>query len=389
MNRSQETTGMARGEQWLVVAVFALLLVLPALAGVLGMRATTTEHRALATAPGFDVASLVDADYYAEVSRWIKDRMALRGEAIALDAHMDLEFFDDSPDPQVWLGRDGWLFFDPGLRGACAERVDLVELAEGLRRTEAMLRDSGREIRWMVVPNKVALYPEHATADILRAAQCGEDRRSRFQATLESYPVAEFLDLHTAFRDVKARFDPLLFYPDDSHITPFGTAILLHQLVNSLTPGLWDARALRGPAPQRRQGDLARMIVARGPIEVETFAVQRPGVSPGESTSRDLAPGVTLRRLRTIGPEGAMISVPTFVLHDSQFNIALSMMRPYFGDVTALSWKGFDPAVVADEMASARIVVMEVVERDLYWRGTRQLGSDEFQRELARSLAER
>jgi hypothetical protein len=302
---------------------------------------------------------------------------------------MDLELFEDSPDPQVWLGRDGWLFFDPGIRGACAEDVDLVQLVEGLRRVEALLRESGREVRWMVVPNKVSLYPEHASADILRAARCAESRRVEFLATLEAHPVTDYLDLHAAFRDVKARFDPLLFYPDDSHITPFGTAILLHQAVNSLTPGLWDARALRGPAPQRRQGDLARMIVARGPIDVETFAVQRQGVSPGESSSRELAPGVTLRRLRTLGPEGGMIAAPTFVLHDSQFNIALTMMRSYFADVTALNWKGFDPALVANEMAAARIVVIEVAERDLYWRGARQLGSDEFQRELARSLAKR
>jgi hypothetical protein len=62
------------------------------------------------------------------------------------------------------------------------------------------------------------------------------------------------------------------------------------------------------------------------------------------------------------------------------------MSRTYFGDSTFLTWDGFEPQPVASEMARARIVVIEIVERDFFWRVPRQLGSPEFIQALAAAL---
>jgi hypothetical protein len=74
------------------------------------------------------------------------------------------------------------------------------------------------------------------------------------------------------------------------------------------------------------------------------------------------------------------------VIHDSQFNTAMTMMRSYFADITLVKWNDFDAHYVAAEMAAAQIVLIEVVERSFYWRVEQQLGSPELLRALKTAL---
>jgi hypothetical protein len=195
------------------------------------------------------------------------------------------------------------------------------------------------------------------------------------------------MDLYRVFKTAKEQFGRQLYFADDSHVTPLGSALIIQQLVGILRPGLWDARALRAGQPQSRSGDLAQMLVVRGPTRSEIWGVFRPQVEHGTSENEEIAPGVARRKLTTVGPDSVLIADPTFVLHDSQFNTAMSMMRPYFADATLINWNDFDPEPVAREMASAQVILIEVVERDFYWRVEQQLGSPEFLRAVKIALA--
>ena len=377
---------MKKPEYILICVLFASLLLAPALARVAGVRAEAFENRALAERPESDWARAFDTDYYAGISAWIEDHLSLRQAAVRTDARMDLHVFGDSPDPQVWLGSDDWLYYDDGLRKACTGDASPVVLLESIARLETMLRESGRTLRWMIVPNKISIYPEHATPRILRAAACGEARRLELYTALRSSTPRGFIDLHRVFGTAKEQFSRQLYFPDDSHVTPLGSALIIQQMVGVLRPGLWDARAMRPAQPLLRVGDLARMLVIREPISSENWGISRPGLEPGLTDYEEIAPGVSRRRLRTVGPDEALIGEETFVLHDSQFNTAMAMMRSYFADTTLIKWNDFSAEHVASEMAAARIVVVEVVERDFYWRVEKQLGSPDLFRALKAAL---
>ena len=377
---------MKKPESIFICCLFAGLLLAPALARIAGVRAEAFENRALAEKPRGGWANAFDPEYYAGLSAWMEDQLSVRQFAVTTDARMDLGLFGDSPDPQVWLGLDDWLYYDDGLRKACTGDASPATLVESISRLESALRESGRTFRWMIVPNKIAIYPEHATPRILRAAACGEERRGELYSALRSAAPNGFIDLHQVFRTAKEQFNRQLYFADDSHVTPLGSALIIQQLVGILRPGLWEARALRAGQAHSRTGDLAQMIVVRGPTTNETWGIYRAGVKPGISEYEEIAPGIRCRRLTTIGPDEALITDPVFVLHDSQFNTAMSLMRHYFADATLIRWNDFDPESVAREMAAAQIVLIEVVERSFYWRVERLLGSPEFIRALRAAL---
>jgi hypothetical protein len=377
---------MKKPEYLLICTLFASFLLAPALARVAGIRAEAFENRALAERPRAGWASAFDTGYYAGVSAWMEDHLSLRQMAVSTDARLDLNLFRDSPDPQVWLGRNDWLYYDAGLRRACTGDTAPAALLESISRLETMLGESGRTLRWMIVPNKIAIYPEHATPGILRAASCGEARRGELYDALQNSPPSGFIDLHRVFKTAKEQFSRQLYFPDDSHVTPLGSALIIQQIVGALRPGLWDPRAMHRGQPLPRVGDLAQMLVIRDPIAGETWGISRPDLRPGVTESSEITPGFSRRRLTTVGPDETLITEPTFVIHDSQFNTAMTMMRSYFADITLVKWNDFDAHYVAAEMAAAQIVLIEVVERSFYWRVEQQLGSPELLRALKTAL---
>ena len=196
-----------------------------------------------------------------------------------------------------------------------------------------------------------------------------------------------FLNLHAAFGATKQRFPHLLYFPDDSHVTSFGSALAVQQIVGSLAPQLWNPAELKRGRPGPRTGDLASMLVVREPIQTDGWAIIRGGVQSGPSRTDELLPGLIRRQFTTTGADSLLIQPPAFFLHDSQFNTAMAMSRNYFADSTFLPWRDFDASRIAAEMASAQIIVVEVVERDFYWRVERQLGSLGFYEALRRALA--
>jgi hypothetical protein len=208
---------MKKPEYLLICTLFASFLLAPALARVAGIRAEAFENRALAERPRAGWASAFDTGYYAGVSAWMEDHLSLRQMAVSTDARLDLNLFRDSPDPQVWLGRNDWLYYDAGLRRACTGDTAPAALLESISRLETMLGESGRTLRWMIVPNKIAIYPEHATPGILRAASCGEARRGELYDALQNSPPSGFIDLHRVFKTAKEQFSRQLYFPDDSH----------------------------------------------------------------------------------------------------------------------------------------------------------------------------
>lgn len=368
-----------------VCLLFGAWLLAPGAARLVLGESPAFENRAPAERPRFEAARLLDTGYYDGVSAWMEDRLPLRYHAVSAVAHLDLELFGDSPDPQVWLGKGDWLWLDDALRTTCVGPGPDAAL-DAIAAVEEMLHRSGRVLRWTVVPNKISVYPEHATERVARAAQCGDRRREELLELLRARPSAGYIDLFGTFGSVRDRFDHLLYYPDDSHVSEFGSVVMVQQFVSSIAPGLWDPDSVRPRPPALRTGDLARMIVARGPIEVESWGIERPAVSPLPSAKEDLGRGGTRWHFRTEGPEEALLPDLVFGLHDSQYNLAMALSRPFLKESIYLRWNAFEPERVAREMAAARVVFIEVVERDLYWRFARQLGAPEFLDALALAL---
>src|SRR5699024_6697399 len=90
-----------------VAVVFAVLIFAPAALWISGWQSEEIENRALSEPP--EIASpgdLVDEETYAETSEFLVDHMPLREEAVQSYGRVNMELFDESPNPDVALGED-------------------------------------------------------------------------------------------------------------------------------------------------------------------------------------------------------------------------------------------------------------------------------------------
>jgi alginate O-acetyltransferase complex protein AlgJ len=149
--------------------------------------------------------------------------LAARDAIVAYHGRIKAEWLGTSPNPKVWLGRDGWLFYNHSAEAGFVSPHDpgfparLDRWAAALSARRAWL--AARGIRFLVVaaPDKQSIYPEYlprlarrrgpAPLDDL-LTRCGQD------------PDLPVLDLREPLRVAK-QIGPLYLH-NDSHWSPAG-----------------------------------------------------------------------------------------------------------------------------------------------------------------------
>ena len=149
----------------LVYGVLALaLLALPGLLSLLGVRGENYEKRALASPPALVKDGAYNPSWVTGAADYFDDTFALRGQFIsAYGAAMEAAFAQ-SANPQVIVGRQGYLFFEPTLsdylRDAPLPQADIDEMARRLIALEKRLAQRGVQLLVTIGPNKNSIYPE-------------------------------------------------------------------------------------------------------------------------------------------------------------------------------------------------------------------------------------
>lgn len=219
------------------------------------------------------------------MTAFIEDRLTFAGGATRALRTFDLEVTERFPAGDVLVvGPEPWLFLRETLEAPCLDEEPTGRERTLLERLEQAADARGIRVVLAVMPDKLAMEPEHAPAAFRSKAECLAERAEASQALATSalgfedvVPATELLDT-----------EPSSFYPADSHWTADGRRTFMQDLVGRLQPGMWDDSAV-DVVPGTREMDLLALAgIPRTldvPMNVPRFAART------ESCHRTSGPG--------------------------------------------------------------------------------------------------
>lgn len=362
--------------QWLLLVVVGVLLALPTVDHVWGIDRTPApeENRVLATAPP---APQQLADWYAlpaKLEAWFRDTFGLRNLLISWHSHWMLDVLGVSPNAQVLVGQNGWLYL------GAANNVDTYRCLSPYTPQElrAEVAEVQRRQRWLAerkigyariwAPIKANVYPEHLPRGLSKLAQpC---RLQQWVPAVRKAGIAA-VDLTEPLRAARKTAPELLYHATDTHWNPRGAWQAYTALVPWLRKLLPQMRALQPADVQFRTahvpgGDLARMIdQAQRYASDEPFLQLRQPLAQPVDPTKVIAGFVPTKGVNVAAFRCARCGndLKVLVLHDSFGN----NLRPYLaesvGTLVAAEFAPFDQALIE---RFAPDVVLEVhLERQL------------------------
>ncbi|MGD1851769.1 MAG: hypothetical protein ACFCBU_14655 [Cyanophyceae cyanobacterium] len=226
---------------------------------------------------------------YQQLSDFISDRLPFRGLAIQTKQTLTKNILKESRFPQVDVGKNSWLYFrwSYGIEATgdsdliAPERVEYV--LDNLQHFLKWQTESDRKVRVMAVPNKHTIYPEYlpeqAKDDLKRTKLGREILHDRFKNSQDK----RFIDLWESHRSAKQRsLEKLLYFPEDTHHSSWGSVVLMRTLIQSLAPDLWNSEHIKTQSEQTNWGvDLRRVLgyfTVNSELGLPIFRLERSGI---------------------------------------------------------------------------------------------------------------
>jgi hypothetical protein len=218
-----------------------------------------------------------------ESSNWIANQLRPQLQRIAFTLLSDA-------GARSQRGRDGWLFYRPGVRYLTEKLPPGDDPATAIRSFRDQLAERGIQLLVVPVPGKATIYPDRVTerAEDLATAPNAHTRRLVQELGDEGIEV---LDLTDTFRSALAEQRDL-YLVRDTHWSPHGVRVAAQAIAARLLDLGW---VLRGateyqlePMTIERRGDLVEMMQSP-PLErlLGTENVQAARVMRGDEPYKD------------------------------------------------------------------------------------------------------
>ena len=344
----------------------------PPLAGLLGVNATSIENRELAKRPspsqGWEGLDALTA--------WASDHLPGRNAAVRANAWVDYHALGEMPpagrqahgkkDPLVVRGRDGHLFLGDDFVRSCDSPGQFNEAFDEMLKFAEMIKASGRNVVFVVAPNKSSV----ATEVLPRAVPRGNCARTQIRAQERRLNATDhplFLNLLPQLRESQVAGEQP-YWKTDTHWSPTGGAIYARAIADRLEPGL-GARLDLKPKKATLSGDLSAMIGLKLPETALVTTVETGTVNLDPFDPKRVKAGVYYGRQHwTTSPTTGLVPGRTVLLGDSFDYYAMENLRPLFADGTFL-WVNSTPEdKVVAQIAASDTVVLEVVQRAVHMK---------------------
>jgi len=350
----------------LVVVVFCLGLVVPGLLLAAGKRSAEIENRPLLKMPAFAIGKVLDPAFYGAIDRALSDNDPIRPYAVRLrgEAYWKL---GGTGNPAVIKGVGDWLFTREEIDAECDLSAD--DITSELDEVQRAIAAAGQEFRFVLAPDKHAIYPERLDPSSPYPAPCTDARRPQLARALDArsaWAVNGWAALSGARAADPA--GPPLFYSQDSHWTPLGALAAIEPLVRTFGADLWSASDIV-PGPTKRTGmELARQMGLR-----RTETVASPAVRPGMTLERSVlqlplktSAARNVFRIVTTGDRPVVPGV-TVVIYDSFFGLNVRSVAPFFHETIWIHASDLkNHPEVGGLIGPIDRVIFERVERGLY-----------------------
>jgi hypothetical protein len=223
----------SRLNDWLVIALFCLMLLTPFVTQVIGFSMdSTTENRTLAPFP--KIESLREIKFLPKMSEsYVNDRFGLRKQLVHFNSLVRYRL-GLSSTRDVVVGKDGWLFYTADRLMEQHTGIDIftpVELENWVKQMEAdraWLAKRGITFYILVAPDKNTIYPEKLP-DYPRGAVT---RIDQLAARLRSSDL-EFIDPREELFRAKAAGE-MVYTPGDTHWSERGAFVAYQMLMDRI-----------------------------------------------------------------------------------------------------------------------------------------------------------
>ena len=276
-----------------------------------------------------EVASLEEADKY------IGENFGGREELIRANAMVNVFAFDSSPNKDVVVGRDGWLFLSEDFDKGAVE--DWSGVADNMLEFQETLAERDIQFLLVLVPDKHTVYRDFLP---WRLREWDTGNYDRFFVALSGADV-NFVDLREYLFNVRdeerAQGADLLYSKEDTHWNRLGAFMTFREAMKALGVEVEDYVDI---TTYERAGDLSRLVGLNG--AEETWDV----VLPSELVS---------------GKAGRLL-----FFYDSFGEGWTGYLEKVFDKVNSIPVAEFSiEKTLSRPLENIDVVIVEVVERDL------------------------
>lgn len=263
------------------------------------------------------------------LTNYFNDNFGLRGSFIFLNNYIDLSVFKISPNTQVIIGKNGWMYYQPSYEFNSME-VDegaVKNVVEKIKNFEDRLVYDDVKFVFVLVPDKESIYPE-----FLKNKLDGEDNYEVIMNELEWQNVNTFDALELLKKEKDKGM--MVYSKNDTHWTRYGLFIAINEMLISFGR---EPIVYSGSKDVQRVGDLSLLVGFNNPETVPEAVTELGSVDKEERV---------------------------LIFHDSFFDNEM-YFDLLFEDFKKIHWT-VGPIVekYEDLKNSYDVVILEIAERD-------------------------
>jgi len=263
--------------------------------------------------------------------------------------------------PEVLRGKNGWLYLGFDMQGKCEPSQPLDTVIANLARLKTAVEASGRQFILFVAPDKSTMVPQYLPDSYL-GKNCAATAGQRFWEQIDQIGA---IDPRAELRAAARATGQPVYFQQDTHWNFTGGLIMTRELANVIQPGIsrtWKVTRdslFSGPA------DLPPMIAGSGNDRAYRYQLAPDGgADRTQSINSDFLTPVTFH---TPTPVAGMITAKAAMIGDSFAQYAAPFLAATFADLTVTNAEtvGVNPDVEAAQLVASKVVVVEIVERNL------------------------
>jgi hypothetical protein len=360
-----EIMGMAGTSRWrdnLLVALFAIFLLLPVTLQILAVGQTTArdEMRELVERPRFPTTLDAWRGFGSRVDAYVSDRFGLRQYLLAAANRLNFAVrLPGGANRVVLLGKDDWLFWrydieqHSGLR--LLGQLEIDNWLGNLTYLHDWLASKGIRFVFVIAPDKSEIYPEHLPDGVPAAPFTALDQLT---AALETQSGFDFIDLRPLLKAAKVKDQ--IYYKTDSHWNSLGAYLALSTVLQGRLPQGVSLPALAEYRlePSRFAGDLVQLLGLDCCISEPQGKLIRNFPDPIKDSGFKMKDGQEVRWIDTTHSE----LPPIFVYGDSFSDAWLAPLADVTGRVV---YRRNDHPLHASEVEAEKpgLFIYEIVQR--------------------------
>ena len=342
--------------------VILLLLSMPLIGLMIGIKPQAQENRAQLTWPAASLSALADGSYFSALGEVLTQRLPLRKQAVDFKRWLWLDLLGERRFDRVVIGAENTLFLRPSLNAWCGWSQPWTVARKANAQLPALLQD--KPFLWVSVPDKFFVHGDLLPSHFQDWRACADQRRRHFATAMKKTLGTHFIDLAPVLRQRAARSKNLLYFAEDTHWKPSVSLVLPRAVLARWLPGAWDRDHARAGEEEWIASDLAQQLGLNHLHAVRRWHSERPGVSAPVMQTTERVKRMGIRRIRhTARQDVPMIPGITLIIHDSFLLPVTAALAPYFEEVILVQWEDLDAPRFQRLLAEADRVLLQSVDR--------------------------